>query len=307
MNEQVEPARPTGQQYQIEREGSRAVVTELGATLREFEVDGRPCLDGFGVDEQVAAGRGQVLMPFPNRVAGGRYTWAGDSYQLPINEVPRGNAVHGFARWANWQVRHQAADRITMGLTLYQQDGYPFVLDLALTYTVRRDGLTVEHTAVNIGPAAAPFGAGFHPYLTAGSAKIDSNVLQLPAERYLQTDDRLIPTGTASVAGTPFDFRERRRIGDLQLDLGFAGLRRDGDGWARVTLAGGDRRVHLLLGPAYDYLQVFTGDPLPEPRRRAGLAVEPYTCAADAFNNGLGLTTLAPGDRTTGAWGISVG
>lgn len=306
MNEQVEPAKPTGQQYQIERDGSRAVVTELGATLRELDVDGRPCLDGFGVDEQPAAGRGQVLMPFPNRVAGGRYTWAGQPHQLPINEVARGNAVHGFARWANWQVRRQAADRITMGLTLYQQDGYPFVLDLALTYAVRRDGLTVEHTAANLGATAAPFGAGFHPYVTAGSAKIDSNRLQVPAERYLQTDDRLVPTGTASVAGTPFDFREPRRIGDLQLDLGFTGLRRDNDGWARVTLAG-DRRVHLLLGPAYDYLQVFTGDPLPEPRRRAGLAVEPYTCAADAFNNGLGLTTLAPGERTTGAWGVSVG
>lgn len=305
----MEPARPTGQQYEIERDGTRAIVTEVGATLRTFEVDGQPCVDGFGPDDLVEAGRGQVLVPFPNRVADGRYTWEGQPRQLPINEVARGHAVHGFVRSANWVPRRQATDQVTLGLVLHPQDGYPFVLDLALTYTVRAGRLTVEHSARNVGRSAAPFGAGFHPYLTAGSRTIDGDLLQLPAARHVVTDDRLIPTGTASVEGTELDFRRPRPIGDLRLDTGFTGLLRDGDGWARVRLqaAGGGRAVELLLGPAYEFLQVFTGDELPEPRRRSGLAVEPYTCAANAFNNGLGLTTLAPGAEATGAWGISVG
>ena len=50
---------------------------------------------------------------------------------------------------------------------------------------------------------------------------------------------------------------------------------------------------------------VFTGDALPEPeRRRQGLAVEPMTCAPNAFNSGDGLLTLAPGETFRGQWGI---
>ena len=298
---------PTGEQYEIERDGTSAVVTEVGATLRAFQVDGRPCLEAFGADDLVEAGRGQVLMPFPNRVAGGRYTWDGEPQQLPITEVERGNAIHGFVRSMGWRPRSHERDRITLGLTLHPQQGYPFVLDLALTYAVSGGRLTVEHSARNVGRSAAPFGAGFHPYLTAGTPTIDSNLLQLPAASYFRTDERLIPTGKAGVDGTPLDFRRPRRIGDARLDTGFTDVQRDGDGWARVVLTADGRRVELLLGRGYEFVQVFTGDPLPPPRRRTGLAVEPYTCAADAFNNGLGLTTLAPGAETSGAWGISVG
>ena len=304
----AEPALPSGRQFEIGRDGTTAVVTEVGATLRQLEIGGRPCLDAFGAGDMPDAGRGQVLMPFPNRVAGGRYRWAGEELQLPVNELPLGNAAHGLVRWSAWQVRRRAADAIRLGITLHPQDGYPFTLDLTLTYTVERAGLTVRHTAHNCGRAAAPFGAGFHPYLTAGTRTVDSNLLRLPAASYFEADDRLIPTGRADVAGTPFDFREPRPIGNLRLDTGFGDLERDGDGWATIALAApdGGRCVRLLLGPGYDYFQLFTGDPLPEPRRRTGLAVEPYTCAPDAFNNGLGLIKLEPGHQTAGAWGISV-
>lgn len=298
---------PTGCQYEIEQHGTRAVVTEVGATLRVFEVAGQSYLDTFDVGDRADAGRGQVLMPFPNRVAGGRYRWDGQEHQLPINEVPPGNAIHGLVRWANWQVRLRASDRITLGLVLHPQDGYPFVLDLALTYTVRRGSLWVRHTSRNIGQTPAPFGTGSHPYLTVGTDTIDCNVLRLPASSHFLTGDQLTPTGTASVAGTPFDFRSPRRIGDTQMDTGFADVLRDADGWARVTLTTpGGPTLEMLLGRGYDFLQVFTGDPLPEPRRRTGIAVEPYSCATDAFNNGLGLVRLGPGEQTTSTWALQV-
>ena len=57
---------------------------------------------------------------------------------------------------------------------------------------------------------------------------------------------------------------------------------------------------------AYPWLQVFTGDALPEPlRRTSGVAVEPMTCPPDAFRSGQDLIVLAPGQEFEGLWGIS--
>jgi aldose 1-epimerase len=61
----------------------------------------------------------------------------------------------------------------------------------------------------------------------------------------------------------------------------------------------------VWAGPEADYLQIYTGDTLTPARRRQGLAVEPMTCAPDAFNSGDGLVTLAPGAGHTLTWGIT--
>ena len=62
----------------------------------------------------------------------------------------------------------------------------------------------------------------------------------------------------------------------------------------------------LWMGDAFSVVQVFTGDTLQPARRRRALAVEPMTCAPDAFNNNdAGLVMLAPNARWSGVWGIS--
>jgi len=301
---------PTGRQFELRRGAARAVVTEVGATLRVLEVAGQPLLAGFGAGELPGGGQGQVLMPFPNRVGGGRYRF-GDAgeLQLPIEEAATGNAIHGLVRWANWQPLSHTASRVVMGLVLHARNGYPFVLSLRVAYTLLPDGLRVRQTARNVGATAAPYGAGFHPYLTVGSAQVNDDVLRVPAASWLPVDQRLLPTGTAPVDGTPFDFREPHPIGVAVLDTGYTDLVRDGDGFARVVLAavGGQLSVTLFLDRAFGFLQVYTGDTLAgPPGRRRGLAVEPCTCATDAFNNGMGLRVLHTGETTTGIWGVSV-
>jgi galactose mutarotase-like enzyme len=301
---------PTGRQFELRCGSALAVVTEVGATLRALEIGGQPFVDGFGADELPDGSQGQVLMPFPNRVGGGRYRFgdAGDQ-QLPIEEPETGNAIHGLVRWANWQPLSHTGDRLVMGLVLHARNGYPFVLSLQVAYTLLPDGLRVRHTAQNAGAAAAPYGAGFHPYLTLGSARVDGDLLRVPAASWLPVDPRSLPTGTASVDGTPFDFREPRPIGAVVLDTGYTDLLRDPDGLARVTLAAssGQARLTVFLDGAFGFLQVYTGDTLGDPAaRRRSLAVEPCTCATDAFNNGMGLRVLQPGETTTGVWGISV-
>jgi aldose 1-epimerase len=299
---------PTGEQFELRRGAVRAVVTEVGATLRELEVDGLAVLDGFPEDGMAEAGRGQVLIPFPNRIQDGRYRFRGTSYDLPLDEPDLGNAIHGLVRWANWTPLRWRPSRLVMGLVLHARHGYPFVLSLRVAFTLTLAGLRVRQTARNLGAGAAPYGAGFHPYLTVGAPLVDDCSLTLPASSYLLADDRMIPTGKASVTGTGLDFREPSTIGDVELDTGFTDLERGPDGTARIELAapGGRPSLQVLLDRGYPYLQVFTGDGLPEPRRRRALAIEPYTCAPNAFNNGLGLRVLEPGACCSSAWEVVV-
>jgi len=160
-----------------------------------------------------------------------------------------------------------------------------------------------------VGGQAAPYGAGQHPYVRAELGAVDATALRLPAARFLETDMRHVPTGRLiDVEGSPFDFREPRRLGDTRLDTAFTALARDVDGLARVQLRdpAGDRRVTVWMDRGFEYVMAFTGDALGEPERRRSVALEPMTCAPDAFNNHQGLLLIEPGQRTSASWGITV-
>jgi aldose 1-epimerase len=298
------PLAPSGQQIELAHGTQRATVVEVGAALRTYMIGDEHIVDGFGIDEMSPAGRGQPLVPWPNRLAGGRYDFAGVTNQLPLSEPERGNAIHGLVRFANWSVSERAPAHVVMAHRLHPQPGYPFLLDLRLGYRLDDAGLSVELTVTNRGDRACPFGAGAHPYLRIGEGGIDRLVLRAPAGTYYEGDERGIPTGRRAVAGTPYDFREGRTIGDAHLDTAFTDA---GSRPAVVELAepGSGRRVQLWMGPEYGYYMLFTGDSLPAPRRRQGLAIEPMTCAPNAFRTGDGLWTVDPGTTLRAAWGIS--
>jgi aldose 1-epimerase len=121
----------------------------------------------------------------------------------------------------------------------------------------------------------------------------------------LRVDERGLPVGRESVEGTEHDFRRPREIGATTLDRAFTDLKRGEYGRARVELRDPRSRAGLTLwvDEGYRYLQLFTGDPLPDVRRRS-LAVEPMTCPANAFRSGEDLIRLEPGDEFRAAWGI---
>lgn len=301
------PLPPSGEQFELSHGEQRAVVVEVGGGLRAFTVGGADVLDGYAREEMCSSGRGQILIPWPNRLRDGRYEWQGEQLQLALSEPERGNAIHGFVRWANWTAAERDQDRLAMELVSHPRDGYPFALELRLEYTLGDEGLTVTTSATNVGSEPCPFGVGAHPYITAGTAKIDECVLQAPGGAWMPTDDRMIPTGSNPVQGSEYDFREPRQLGGTQLDTGYAELERGDDGRARVLLEdpSSGRRVELWADDNFPYLMLFTGDALPdERRRRQGLGVEPMSCAPNAFRSGEGLLTLDPGRSFTGSWGI---
>jgi aldose 1-epimerase len=300
---------PSGRQFEIRCGDTSAVVVEVGGGLRALRLDNLETLDGYGENEMASAGRGEVLIPWPNRIRDGHYLFQGQDLQLPLTEPSHHNAIHGLVRWATWTATKQSAASVTMRHRLYPSPGYPFTLDLAVAYTVSETELTVQTSAINIGEEPCPFGAGQHPYLRVGLPTIDSALLRVPSETYLQVDDRMIPTGHASVSGTPFDFSASRPIGNAALDLCFTDLEREEDGRAQVTLRVPDDSLSLQLWMdlSYRHVMIFTGDTLSPPsRRRQGLAVEPMTCAPNAFNSGDGLMVLEPGQTVEMSWGISI-
>jgi aldose 1-epimerase len=155
-----------------------------------------------------------------------------------------------------------------------------------------------------------PFGFGAHPYIALGDTRLSDVVLRVPAaEQVLVDDERKLPTGSASVEQEGRDFRSQRPLGDTRLDTAFTGLDRDGDGRWWVTLAGLSDRpdVSVWGDEAFDWVQVFTdkGEDQGVDGVR-GIAVEPLTCPADAFNSGQGVVVLDPGARWSGQWGVSV-
>jgi len=303
----MSPSPPSGQQFVLTFGDQRAVVTEVGAGLRTYTVAERDVIDGYGEDEMCSIGRGQLLLPWPNRIEDGRYEYGGTVYQTPLTEPARHNALHGLTRWVNWTAVEQAPDRVLMSLVLHPQDGYPFSLHLQADYRLSAAGLTVRTAATNVGTQVAPYGAGHHPYLTVGTS-IDQALLKLPALMRLETNDRLIPTGRLlATKGTAYDFLELRPIGSLTMDTAFATLVPDSDGLIRVHFQapGGAPRVILWMEPTYRFLMVYTPDTISDPsRRRRSLAVEPMTCAPNAFRSGDGLIVLQPGQSSSAAWGI---
>ncbi|MFL6239836.1 MAG: aldose 1-epimerase family protein [Actinomycetes bacterium] len=298
---------PSGRQLELRHGGQAATVVTVSGGLRTFTVDGREVFDGYGLDAMPDGGRGQTLIPWPNRVRDGKWTWRGKGRQLPLTEPAQHNAIHGLVRWLEWDVIEHDESTAVMGVTVAPQTGYEWRLGVRVRYSLADDGLTVEQSITNLSSSDAPVAAGAHPYITVGTPTVNDALLHLPADTYLPTGDQQIPTGTADVSDTPYDFREPRPIGDLEIDYAFTDLHRDPDGCFRLRLSHDGREVVLWVDESYPYVEAFTGDTLAEGRRRRGLGVEPMSAPPNAFATGESVVVLGPDETWTGHWGIASG
>jgi aldose 1-epimerase len=297
---------PSGEQFEIVLGEQRATIVEVGGGVREYAVAGREVLQPYGIDDMCDGAHGAVLLPWPNRLAEGRYEFDGERHQLALSEPAKRNAIHGLLRWRSWWAVEREPHRVVMATHLHPQPGYPFALDATVAYELGEDGLRVAIGAVNVGARACPYGAGQHPYLSPGEGTIDDCELEIPARTRLLVDERhQVPVDREPVDGASFDFREPRPIGGLAIDSGFCDLIRDAHGRASARLRRPDgARVELWVDEQHEFLQVYTADTLAPARRRRGLAIEPMTCAPNALQSGDGLARLEPGQSLSARWGV---
>lgn len=281
---------------------ARLVVDLRGGGLRRLVVEEWDVLDGYPAGAVAGGSRGAVLLPWPNRVRDGRWTWRGRDLQLDIRSREQPNALHGLVATQPWVVLDQDTGTATVGTVLEPRTGYPFRLAAALDYALAPTGLTVTVRVRNAGSEPAPFGAGMHPYLHVGATEdggIGGADLTVGARTELATEAGL-PTG------------ERRRfhgdvgrIGHRVFDTPLTDLDRGADGWARVRLRGPAGELELAVDEQWPWLQVYTGDQFPEGQHRRSLAVEPMTCPPNALADGVDLVVLEPGGDWSGTWTLA--
>lgn len=299
---------PSGKQFEIAHGEQRAVIVEVGGGIRAYKVGGREVLQPYAVDQMCDGAHGAPLVPWPNRLGDGRYRFDDEDYQVALTEPEKNNAIHGFLRWRPWRCLESQESRVVMASTLFPLQGYPFSLDVRVSYHLDETGLSVTTAATNIGDRPAPYASGQHPYLSPGAGNVDDCTLHLHADTRILTDpERQLPVGREDVAGTRYDFRDGRRIEHLAIDDAFTDLHRDerGRSWLRLERPDG-RVTSLWVDEAYPVIEIFTGDTLAPDRRRRGLGTEPMTCPPNAFQSGDEVIRLEPGDTSSASWGVAM-
>jgi aldose 1-epimerase len=308
--------------------GRRIQVARLGATLVRFEVivDGRPrnIGDAYRDAHELAnqkSSRFAIMVPFANRIADARFHFAGEDFDMQPGVVGAERAMrHGFLRTETYDVTAEEVQATSCSVTLTSRairpdvhPGYPFAIDVSVTYTLDADGLRLEAVMHNVGDHAAPCFFGWHPYFRLADTPVDGWELEIPADTLILTDENLVPKpGTAACksldkAPEAFDFRERRAIGEMKIDQGYADLRLDPDGRARTRLRDPASGLSIAVWQEHGVMLVFTGDTVPrEPR--SSVAIEPMECLANAFNRDdcAPLIALAPGDQRRFVCGVEV-
>lgn len=298
---------PTGTQYPLTFGASSAIITEVAAGLRALVLDGIEVVQSYPEDSMPPMSAGIVLMPWPNRIAGGVWQLDGVPQLLDVTERATGNASHGLLRNMPYRLKDSSPTHVTLTAGIHPQHGYPFLLDTAVRYQLGADGLSVTHTITNLGDRAAPVAVGAHPYLKIGDVPIEELTLALSAETYFEVDAAMIPTVELPVDGTDFDLRGGRVVADLRLDHGFGGVASDpatGQSVHSLTAPDG-QRVELTADAAFGFVQAFTPRVFPTSAGPiTAVAIEPMTAPANSFNSGQGLRWLEPAESWSLSWGI---
>lgn len=302
---------PMGEHFELTASiggrSQRVVVTEVAASLRELDVDGVALVQDYPADVQPPWCAGWVLVPWPNRVAGGTWSYDGIAQKLDITEPANGNALHGLLTHTPYEVSAHTTESITLDTGISPQPGYPFELATSVRYQLLEDGVLVTHRLENTGHRSAPVALGAHPFLRLGRVPTEELRLYINADTHLEVDERMNPSGfTTAVAGTSNDFRAGQVVGAVDLDDAWGDVRREDDGGSLHYLEAPDgSQVQLFMDASFGYVQAFTTT---EFATHGGtvtaVAVEPMTAPADAFNSGEGLRWLEPGEVWEASWGI---
>lgn len=304
----------SGDQYGIEYTDSKgrkhqAIVSSIGCALRLYTVDGLNVVVPFDENELPRHFSGVALFPFPNRLGDGLYEFGGKTLQAPINEVDRNNQLHSFSQFYDFELIEKSDNSVTLGLRMPPTKPYPFEVYTEITYAFNNDRLEIKSETQNLSISEAPYALGWHPWFDARGDQKKASI-SLAANSYVTVNDRLLPTGEASVVGTDFDIRELKSMETKEFDDAWVDVILE-DGYSKAQLVGADgHKVTVFADTNYKAWQICSaaGFSVESGENRFGLAIEPMTAYADAFKTGKYLTILSPygqnGDSFASTWGI---
>lgn len=210
--------------------GLKARLLDYGGILASLEVPDRggkmadivlgcDSVQGYAT---VSPYFGCITGRYANRIAKGKFTLDGTEYSLATNAGPHhlhgGNVGFNKKIWAAGPFANDSGAGVVFRYTSPDgEEGYPGALTCKVTYALtNNDELRIDYEATT--DKATVINLTHHSYFNLGGhdyGPITDHELMLAAAKYTLTDNALIPTGElADVVGTPFDFRQSRRIGD---------------------------------------------------------------------------------------------
>ena len=284
------------------------VVPELGGIVRQLSLRKGVTLfsllktpatpNALSEDTQSAS---ELLFPFASRIPDGKYKFLGKHYQLALNNGD--NAIHGLVRKNIFNVVEQvvAADHayIKLSYEIREPEGYPFSVDFTVKYKLSADGIfSLTYEAKNIGTDPCPTMFGWHPYFQLGNEIVDAWKINIPSDTIVVFDNRMSPVETA-----PFPIQGSMPLFKKALDNAF--IIKSSEDRAVTQLVSENQHVTLQVEQEvgegkFNYLVVYT------PPARDCVGIEPLTANVNSFNNGEGLTTLAPGNSILGTIKINL-
>ncbi len=290
-----------------------SILPSLGGSINNLvlQLNGKliDVVDGFHSEEdviknQLTSFKGSNLYPFPNRIEGGTYNFKNQTFQLTCNFPQENNAIHGLIYDKSFEVILKEDGDIGCRLILRNMDtkivaGYPFENMIEMDYRWNEKNQFECTTKItNLSDGSMPVGHGWHPYFVAGDIAVDNVSIQFPSQEILEVNDKGIPTGESKKYQ---DFNSLSLLGKTNFDSCFL-LNTDKER-AEIWIENKRDKIKYIIWQEtgikkYNYLQVYT------PPSRKSIAIEPMTCAPDAFNNNKGLIVLAPQERISVAWGV---
>ncbi|MFH1068257.1 MAG: aldose 1-epimerase [Candidatus Glassbacteria bacterium] len=254
-----------------------------GANLFSLIYDGQELIYG---PEDLASFTGAnpgnpVLYPTPNRVAGGKFSFGGRTFDFGLNDGDR--FLHGLVRSVPWQYEIlPATDQgatvktwidFTPGSELYAKFGFEH--RLTLVYTLDDSGLRIDYEVANRDSLRLPYGIAFHPYFRFLGSR-ESAILCVPAQKHHEAVN-LMPTGKLEdLDGAPYDIRTPTPVPDLVLDDVYWGMRPENPAWIEYREA--RVRLELQASAQFTHMVVYI-----QPQNQF-FCVENQTCSTDAHN-----------------------
>lgn len=310
-----------GNEFEIAQQGATPISYKIILNGKSFNI-----LDGFASPEEMKAARGArcwIMMPFANRIPGGRYSVNGHEFKLdPV--PPRTEIIHGFTSYETFSVSNVIISENSIEVALsYNKirpgkfNGYPFALDLEVKYKLQPEKLSIQISAENAGTGRAPFSTGWHPYFKTSDNGIESLIFTLNADGIILLDDKNIPLPQGAAYGRvdnfpDLDFRagvpdERRRINGRVLDNCFSDLLIEDDGFSRASIQDKENGLKITLFQKGGVTLAFSGDSLAQ-RKRNSVAVEPMQFITNAFNRSelIEKVFIMPGEKSIFEFGVEI-
>ena len=262
---------------------------------KEFNViESYDSLDDFRENVTSKGFLGTKLSPFVCRINKGKYNFEGREFTIE-KYYDRNNALHGMLYDQPFRLIHQQAIETSASVSMLHEyramdHGYPFNYDCIVTYELEEHHrINIFTQVVNKDEVPIPIQDGWHPYFTLDT-KVDDLTLQIRSFDLVEFDENLIPTGKL----IPYkEFDKLKRLGNTFFDNCFTLNFSEGQPVCLLQNPEKNVEIEIHTNESYPYIQFYTPD------HRNSIAIENISGAPDAFNNGMGVTVLTPGESAS--------